>query len=254
MTRLPWVLFVLVLGTAVGLAVATFDEPFAQRFRENAACCQMPAWRNTVVSAREVLGLATYPSQSGQDKWVLDAMFPGETAGYFLDVGSGDGFEHSNTWALEQRGWSGICVDPFPSGMEGRRCRVFEDVVWSSAGREMTFHTADGVGGLADTLDRWKEEAVKAPTVRLKTVTLADILARARAPAFIHFVSLDIEGAELEALKAFPFDRHRVGAIVVEHNYEEPKRVQIVELLWRRGYERVHTYYQDDFFAPAVER
>jgi len=87
--------------------------------------------------------------------------------------------------------------------------------------------------------------------VQFTTVTLADILIRANAPSFIHFMSLDIEGAELEALRAFPFDRIRVGAFAIEHNWEEPKRSQIVTLLERHGYRRVHTYKQDDFFAPV---
>ncbi len=77
----------------------------------------------------------------------------------------------------------------------------------------MTFQKAEGLGGLAETLDRWKDQAMKAPSVEMTTVTLDDILTRAKAPSFIHFMSLDIEGAELEALRAFPFDRIRLGAL-----------------------------------------
>ena len=67
-------------------------------------------------------------------------------------------------------------------------------------------------------------------------------------------MSLDIEGAELEALKAFPFDKHRIGAMAVEHNFEEPKRSDIQLLMGRHGYERVHSWQQDDFYAPARPR
>ena len=66
-------------------------------------------------------------------------------------------------------------------------------------------------------------------------------------PPFIQFVSLDIEGAELEALKGFPFDRHRIGALAIEHNDEEPKRTEIQALMKRHGYRRSHTWQQDDF-------
>ena len=92
---------------------------------------------------------------------------------------------------------------------------------------------------------------MKAPSVEMTTVTLDDLLMRAKAPAFIHFMSLDIEGAELEALRAFPFDRIKLGSIALEHNYEEPKRTQLVEFLAARGYRRTHSYRQDDFFAPS---
>jgi hypothetical protein len=39
--------------------------------------------------------------------------------------------------------------------------------------------------------------------------------------------------------------------MAIDHNFEEPKRTQI-ELLNQRGYVRVHTYMQDDFYAPAA--
>jgi Methyltransferase FkbM domain len=113
------------------------------------------------------------------------------------------------------------------------------------------FHTHEGLGGIADTLGKWKDEAAKAPAVEMTTVTLAEVLDRGRAPAFIHFLSLDIEGAELDALRGIPFDRFRFGAMAIEHNEEEPKRTDIVRFLEERGYRRVHTYRQDDFFAPA---
>jgi FkbM family methyltransferase len=246
-----WVALAVLVSGALG--TAAFLAPFFMRqFRLNETCCRVPFARNVAVTARELSGRVTYSSQIGQDKWVLETMFPGVTDGTFVDVGSGDGQRDSNTAALERRGWTGICVDPFPSNMGNRTCRVFKEVVWSTPGRVMTFQKAEDVGGLAQTLDRWKDEAMKAPSVELTTVTLDDILTRAKAPAFIHFLSLDIEGAELEALKAFPFDRIRLGAIALEHNYEEPKRTQIVELLAARGYRRVHSYRQDDFFAPAA--
>lgn len=245
-------LFVVVV--LVVAAAALVAPRFSTQFAANQECCQIPFARNVVVTARELLGLVTYPSQIGQDKWVLETMFPGVTDGYFLDVGSGDGEFHSNTVALERRGWSGICVDPFPSNMGKRTCQVFKEVVWSTPGRAMTFQKAEGLGGLAETLDRWKEEAMKAPSVEMTTVTLDHILMRAKAPAFIHFLSLDIEGAELEALRAFPFDRIKLGSIALEHNYEEPKRTQLVEFLAARGYRRTHSHNQDDFYAPAERR
>jgi FkbM family methyltransferase len=239
--------FVVVVAVAAGVAASA---PFAQRVAANRRCCQIPIARNLIVTLDEMLGRAVYPSEIGQDKWVLETMFPGVRDGYFVDVGSGHGTIGSNTAALERRGWTGLCIDPFPEHMEGRRCRVFTEVVFSTAGRVMTFHKAGGLAGLADTLGVWKAEASKAPAVTFTTTTLGDVLARAGAPPYIHFVSLDIEGAELEALRGFPFDRVRVGAFAIEHNHEEPKRSGIAALLARHGYRRVHTWRQDDFFAP----
>lgn len=249
----------LVLGVALPLvAAAAFFSPrgqaFAERLAENRRCCQLPLNRALLIAWQESQGNPPYPSEIGQDKWVAEVMFPGVTDGVFLDVGSGHGQIGSNTRALEDLGWTGICVDPFPVAMEGRSCQMIKEVVSNEAGKTVKFHTHDGLGGIADTLGKWKDEASKAPAVEMTTVTLAEVLERAKAPAFIHFLSLDIEGAELDALRGIPFDKYRFGAMAIEHNEEEPKRGDIIRLLAAHGYQRVHTYKQDDFFAPVAAK
>jgi hypothetical protein len=203
------------------------------------------------LSARQLLGRAHSYSQIGQDIWVTETAMPGLRNGFFLDVGSGHGTIGSNTKALEELGWTGICVDPFPTHMDDRRCRMEKVVVSGTAGQLVKFHAHEGLGGIADTLGKWKDEAAKAPVVEFTTTTLGEVLSRAQAPGFIHFLSLDIEGAELEALKGLPFEKYRFGAMAIEHNDEEPKRTDILKYLEARGYQRVHTFRQDDFYAPA---
>jgi len=243
------------VAAIVLLSVATGAGYFGMRvgrsFQFNQMCCEIPQRHNFEISVRERLGLLKFPSQIGQDRWVSEKVFPGVTNGYFLDVGSGDGFDKSNTWALERRGWTGICVDPFPTNMAGRTCQVFREAVDAEGGNKVQFSAAGEVGGISNYLDRWKDLAKDARTVELTTVSLRDILVRAHAPSFIHFMSLDIEGAELEALRGFPFDEYRLGSIDVEHNYEQPKRTQIEQLLKSKGYSKVHTWLQDDFYLPS---
>ena len=244
-----------VLAGLVAAAVATLvtlqRTGAVEIFRENSRCCQLSFVRNLRVTFDQIAGLRQYFSEIGQDKWVLERVFPGVRNGYFVDIGSGHGTIGSNSRTLEERGWRGVCIDPFPVHMEGRTCKMFEAVVFSKPGLLIPFRTAGGLGGVAETLGEWNKEAAQAPTVNMTTVTLDDVLARAGAPPFIHFMSLDIEGAELEALRAFPFDRYRVGAWTIEHNREEPKRSQIVALLTKHGYRRVNEWHQDDFFVPV---
>ena len=240
-----------VMGFVLAAAVTAYaNQGFVRAFVANYRCCGVPMARNAVVALREARGQTRYFGEIGQDKWVLETMFPDVGNGFFLDVGSGHGTIGSNTKALEQAGWKGICIDPFPIYMEGRTCEVFPVVVFSTAGRVMAFQKADGLSGLAETLGGWNHRARQAPSVKFTTLTLDDVLTRAGAPAFINFVSLDIEGAELEALKGFPFDRVRIGAMAIEHNFEEPKRSDVQAFLAQRGYARVRTWRQDDYYAP----
>jgi len=245
-------LFALLLVVVVVIVIARSPRAIAARkqFEIKRGCCGFSIAQLVRVTVREAIAGDIYPSEIGQDKWVIFKMFPGVTNGFFLDVGSGHGTIGSNTKALEERGWTGICIDPFPTAMEGRTCRMEKVVVSSVAGQTVKFHTHAGLGGIADTLGKWKEEASKSPVVEFTTTTLGEVLERAQAPPFIHFMSLDIEGGELEALKGIPFDKYHFGAMAIEHNDEEPKRTDILKFLDARGYRRVHSFKQDDFYAP----
>lgn len=245
--------FLIVLFVAAAVIVMVMSPRGAEarkQFAANRECCDLSAVQALSLTLKQTLGAPSYPSEIGQDKWVIYRMFPGVTSGFFLDVGSGHGTIGSNTKALEELGWTGVCVDPFPTHMEGRTCVMEKSVVSSTAGQVVKFHTHAGLGGIADTLGKWKDEAAKSPAVELTTTTLGEILARTKAPPYIHFLSLDIEGAELEALKGVPFEKYRFGAMAIEHNDEEPKRSDLIRFLEEKGYTRVHTFRQDDFFAP----
>jgi FkbM family methyltransferase len=225
---------------------------FSQLFIHNVQCCGLPYADNLVLSIQEMVGLIHFYSQSDQDRWVLGAVFPRVKDGYFVDIGSYDGIIGSNTKALEDRGWKGICIDPFPKNMKGRTCTVYKDVVYSRPGQKVLFRAAGPFGGIQERLGRWKEDIQKAKiaAVELKTTTLNEILVRARSPKFIHYISLDIEGTELEALKGFDFSKYKVGAFTIEHNYEEPKRTKIKELLEGNGYKLARSVDQDDYYVP----
>jgi hypothetical protein len=243
-----------VLLVAVALGAAFVGAKLGSRYQINASCCQIPPSQSLVVSTKEILGLTTFYSQWGQDKWVSEAVFPGVKNGFFLDVGSGDGTYISNTKALEQKGWTGICVDPFPRNMQDRSCQIFKEVVFSEAGKRVKFWEADDWGGIINETEiaQDKMQMYKRPTVELTTVTLGDILEHAKAPRFIHYMSLDIEGGEINALKGFPFDKYQIGALTVEHNYQEPKRSEIKALMESHGYKRVYTLNRDDLYVGCT--
>ena len=67
-------------------------------------------------------------------------------------------------------------------------------------------------------------------------------------------MSIDIEGAELEALKGFSFSKYKVGALTIEHNYEEPKRSQIRMLLESKGYQLAKKVSCDDWYVLDQSR
>lgn len=144
------------LGPVIAMALCTVAviqrSGATALFRENRRCCRLSFLRNLQVTFYEAGGLTKYSAEIGQDKWVLEKVFPDVANGYFVDVGSGHGTIGSNSRTLEERGWRGVCIDPFPVHMEGRTCEMFREVVFSKARMVIGFHTAGGLGGVADTL------------------------------------------------------------------------------------------------------
>ena len=194
--------------------------------------------------------LRRFYSQLGQDKWVIRRIFPGVHDGYFLDIGAAHAKRVSNSKALENIGWDGICIEPFPTGpWHKRRAQLFKEVVYSKAGETIEFRAAGFVGGVDKHIDTWRHRTDQAPVIEARTTTIGEILRRARAPEYIHYMSLDVEGAEWEIIRVFPFDRYRLGAMTIEHNAEEPKRTRIRRLLAEHGYRLVKEDNVEDWYV-----
>src|SRR5262249_2582743 len=77
---------------------------------------------------------------------------PGKRDGYYVDVGSGDGEFVSNTKLLDDLGWKGVCIDPFPTNMSSRTCQLFRQPVFSVSGKKLSFRAAGLMGGITQTL------------------------------------------------------------------------------------------------------
>src|SRR4029077_2915425 len=188
----PSLAIMAVLLLTVAFASAYVGLKLGVRYQINDECCRLPLSRSLILSVKEKLGLVRFYSELGQDKWASESVFPGVKDGFFVDVGSGDGTIWSNTKALEEKGWHRICIVPFPKNMQDRTCQIFRDVVFGEAGKQVQFwHPAHSFwSGLPDTLDDPESKAAmeKEPRfVEFTTVTLGDILERAKAPHFINF-------------------------------------------------------------------
>src|SRR5262245_55146438 len=147
--------------------------------------------------------------------------FDCRSEGFFLEVGANEPKLRSQTWFLEQQGWHGILVEPQAAlAEELRRQRP----------RSTLFQVACGPPGHAPYLPLHIAEApsqsslvrnlVHADTryVRTELVpvwTLDAILAAAGHPA-IDFLSIDVEGTQLEVLHGFSLERSRPRLLMIE--------------------------------------
>ena len=192
-------------------------------------------------------------SQMGADDWVLTR----HKKGYFVDAGCCDGENISNTYKLEKLGWNGICIDVFPKNFERRpNSKVVNAALYGIKDLELDFTISKSpeISGITDYLGKqgtaaytgWKPYVDK--TIKVKTQLLHEILDANNAPSFIEYLSIDIEGVELEVLQTFPFDKYKFGCISLEHNYDEQKRNLIKEILAKNNYKFFKQEKADDWF------
>lgn len=190
-------------------------------------------------------------SQLGQDIWALNK-YPKRIKGYYVDVGCSDGIVLNNTYLLELNGWYGIGVDPLPINFDSRpSTKLYTNVLSSSIEIIDYLITDDSMySGILKNINHHKNLITNKNTIikQLTTQTLYNILLDAKSPRFIHYLSLDTEGSEYDILKNFPFNKYVFGCISVEHNYIEPERTLIRNLLYKHGYKLDSELEWDDLF------
>ena len=195
-------------------------------------------------------------SQLGQDLKVVRS-YNSLHGGFFIELGASDGIEFSDTYLLETKyNWRGICVEPIPKRYE-ELCRnrpnssCCNDAIYSES-TTVTFDIAnsyDLLSGISKHIDTHKRDVDSDKTqIEVNTITLNTLLERYNAPSFIHYMSLDTEGSELEILKSVDLQKYTFGLIDVEHNYIEPRRSQIRDLLTSNGYEYIRENNFDDCY------
>jgi hypothetical protein len=172
-------------------------------------------------------------SQSGQDKFV-QLLLNNLTNGYFIDLAANDWKSISNTNSLEvSYNWTGICIEPNPQYQIGllanRDCYLFINPVSHKNGDVIQFHMAGVLGGIVHE----DQDNAGKPTnnVTLTTVSLISLLQFFKAPTIIDYMSLAVEGAELDALKNFDFSLYQFKILSIERPI---KKLQF--LLFRHGY------------------
>jgi FkbM family methyltransferase len=170
--------------------------------------------------------------------------------GFYIDVGANDPVEHSVTKAFYDRGWHGVNIEPL-SRHQRRLCeeRPRDINLAEAAGAddgELVLFDVPEVAGLA-TSDaeaaedlRTKGYHVMPLTVPVRTLTT---ICEELAVGEIHFLKVDVEGAEAEVLGGMDLARWRPWILVVEATAPETQVASHEEweqILMRHRYQFAH--------------
>ncbi len=166
----------------------------------------------------------THFGQEGEDI-ALERIFVGQDHGVYVDVGAHHPFRFSNTYWAYRRGWSGLNIDATP-GFDAafrrwRRRDVNVAAFISTEEGEREFTVFDepalntGTRGRIEMLARDGNrigQSIRVPAFRL------DALLHRYLPrdTQIDFLSIDVEGSEMEVLRSNDWIRFRPRVVIVE--------------------------------------
>lgn len=216
-------------------------------------------------------------SQDNEDVYLHNFFFCHKFNGTFLELGALDGVTYSNTKGFEDYfGWRGTLIEANPIAFDRllqNRNGGFSILIQSAVCDSFrTVHYVESsenlaVGGILEFMSPIYREAwhsginIYSPGVhKVACHSLTDLLRIAGIPHY-DFLSLDVEGGELEVLQSLDFAAFSFSVILVEADASSPQReAEIRKLLTRNGFVFKGTLQRSDWFVhesftpkPCVE-
>ena len=216
---------------------------------------------NQVVEASKFLQ-RTF-SQDGEDR-ILLRLFRHRRSGFYIDIGAHHPYRFSNTALFYEMGWRGLNIDATPGAMDAFALARPEDTnLWMAVADqegEIPFKTfAEGaynslaLGRVAPGRGGPDQgEVVQVPCAPVDVILRSHV----RTGQVVDFVSLDIEGFELQVLARYPFETHAPAVFVVEdHGFDiaDCTKSRVYRSLIERGYRlRCHMLFSSIYVDDAA--
>jgi FkbM family methyltransferase len=169
-------------------------------------------------------------AQEGEDM-VLQRFFEGRKTGVYVDVGAHHPRRFSNTAFFYRRGWRGINIDAMPGSMQLFRDERPEDVNLELAigrGAKETYFVFNepALNGLSRSIAERRDGRAGnriVNRIEVRTATLAQVLdEHLPAGMAIDFLTIDVEGHDLEVLESNDWSRYRPRLVLVEDLERRP--------------------------------
>ena len=203
-------------------------------------------------------------SQWGQDEFVVSVLKE-KRNGYFVDIGAYDGITISNTYYLEKElDWKGLCVEANPHTYNMMtECRNTEciNIAVAPYEKEVEILLNGWSSAINDSFTSSEILKQNFESVKVNAITINELFERYNVPSEFDYLTIDIEGGELEILSQLDFSRWRFKVLTYEHNshlvdhenYPDlvKRREQMEEILYKNGYSLYKNYEGDGFFISS---
>ncbi|MBO6179981.1 MAG: FkbM family methyltransferase [Selenomonadaceae bacterium] len=190
-----------------------------------------------------------YVSQEYQDYVIDNIIFHQKQGGFFLDIGANDPCFINNTFFFEKyRNWNGLAFEPLHSKnlkWTSRKTKCMQVALSNYNGTaDFTEFDEDYMSGIADKVEF--DGAVKARyPVEVRRL---DQILQENDIHHVDYVSLDVEGAELEVLQGIDFSSCEITSFTIELT-EKQETFEVRKFMIEQGYEFVGRLYFDDLWV-----
>ena len=218
------------------------------------ACTNPPGGET---ARKDIVGTEEKLYSQNNEEIIIRDFFQDRRDGVFLDIGCAWPQRNNTTFYLEKHlGWSGIAVDAlneYGPGWAAQRsnAKFFSFLVTDHSDTEDPFFRAAWTGVSSAKKEQVEKMKVDYKEIKVPTITIDKLLELSKTP-HIDFVSMDIEGAQMQALAGFDIDRYKPELICIEAY--QPDRKPILDFFEEHGYERIERYLQHDrinwYFTP----
>ena len=192
-------------------------------------------------------------SQNDEEDYILK--YFGGQIGKFLDIGAFNGKTFSNTYALVELGWSGVCVEPSPSVFldlmklhkDNPRITMLAAAIDSKAGIAPFYDSSGDAISTFDVAhrDKWKNGyGSKFTKIYVPTIPVVDIFKTFGYD--FDFINIDVECMNYPIFVALPMSQMKVRMMCVEHDNHE---AEIQNRFTQYGFKKIMSNSENIIFA-----
>ena len=195
-------------------------------------------------------------SQFGQDKIIKNYFFQNKKNGLFVEIGAFNGISGSNCFHFEKfLNWDGIAFEPSTIQFEklklNRKCRLINKAIATEEKEVEFLEVEEGYTQMSGILNEKfiSEETIKKdPRSKTKKIIITTTTFDKNIPfdKEIDYLSIDIEGGEMELLDSIDFKKYNIKVISVENN--SPEKLNFKEFFDKKNFNYFDRVGQDEIF------
>ena len=185
---------------------------------------------------KNIISKKNYFSFSGVDI-LIQNIFRNKKKGFYIDIGCQHPIKNNNTFLLYKKGWTGINVDLDQSNIDlfnsSRPSDYNLNIAVSNKVSEVDlfyFHDKSPINTIDEKTSKFQNAKVQS-IKKVKTNTLNNIIQTSNySEKKFDFLSIDVEGHELQVLQGLDFSKYSPDVIVVEYLDLSVKKLEIKNL------------------------